>query len=198
MKALASLIWEHQQIARLVSALEGYAQRLKEELPVDARDLAVFATVFTELADDIHHEKEESVLLPLLSRHGFDWNTGVLSTVREEHQHERYLTDVLCHLGARSTDWSNEDRRHIAATACALVAFQRQHHHRENTELFPEVIARLSDRALAQLEAELEKFDEGVLERRAQLVDAVTELIERYPPASPAPREPVTLARANV
>lgn len=198
MKALASLIREHQLIARLVGALEGYALRLKEERPVEASDLAAFATVFTELADDIHHEKEESVLLPFLSRHGFDWNTGVLSTVREEHQHERYLTDVLCHLGERPTNWNNEDRRHVAATASALVDFQRRHHHLENTELFPEVITRLSEQGLAQLEAELEKFDEGVVQQRARLLDIASELIERYPPAFTADREPGTLARANV
>jgi hemerythrin-like domain-containing protein len=198
MKALASLIGEHHLIARLVGALETYTQRLKEELPVDSKDLTAFATVFTELADDIHHEKEESILLPLLSRHGFDWNAGVLAAVRTEHQQERYLIDVLSHVGERPTAWSNEDRRHIAATATALVDFQRHHHHLENTELFPEVAARLGDGALAQLQAELEAFDRGAVQQltRARLEAIAGDLIERYPPASTSAQRLSPLASA--
>lgn len=194
MKALASLIGDHQIISRLVNALEVYAQRLKQELPVDARDLAGFAKVFSELADDIHHEKEESILLPLLSRHGFDWSSGVLSLVREEHQQERYLIEVLCHAGQRPMSWNNEDRRHIVATVSALVEFQRNHHQRENTQLFPEVIARLSEAALAQLQAELERFDADpeVQVSRAALVDLAEQLSERYAGDPLSAREPIS------
>ncbi len=188
MKALESLIREHQIISRLVAALEVYANRLKTEAAVDARDLSGFARAFAEIGDYIHHEKEEHILLPLLARHGFSWNSGVLPAVRREHRQERYLIEVLGQAGERPDAWSKEDRRHIAATATALVEFQRSHHELENTKLFPEVALRLNAETLDQLQTELEKFDEEIhhRERRATALELANDLIERYAPELPS------------
>src|SRR5688572_9186331 len=113
MTALSSLIREHQIISRLVEGLAVYANCIKLEWDFDPEDLAHFARVFREFTDQIHHEKEESILLPLLSRNGFRWEYGVLSEVRRDHRHERYLIDVLYQIGTRAGAWSNEDRRKI-------------------------------------------------------------------------------------
>jgi hemerythrin-like domain-containing protein len=158
---------------------------------VDARDLSGFAQAFSDFAEHIHHEKEESILLPLLVHHGFEWESGVLADVRGEHRHEQYLVDVLSQVGERAGSWSNEDRRQISAAAMALVEFQRNHHHRENNELFPEVLVRLSVDALRQLQTQLEKFDEDPHHQkfRAAALGVAWELIERYPAeSSPAPQ----------
>ncbi len=184
MNALESLIREHQLIARLAAALEAYARRLGQGTLVDAGDLALFARGFTEFADDIHHDKEENVLLPLLSREGFDWNTGVLAAVNQDHRQERYLIEVLAQLGERPGSWSPEDCRHVVAAATALCDFQRHHHQRENGELFPEVGRRLSGRALDELAAALAAFDADPQhrERRAAAVAVAEQLIARYAP----------------
>ena len=67
MKAIKSLIAEHQIIDRVSAALDGYAERLQQGKPVEEADLARFAQVFTDFAECIHHEKEENILLPMLS-----------------------------------------------------------------------------------------------------------------------------------
>jgi hemerythrin-like domain-containing protein len=182
MNALTSLIREHQVISRLIDALQVYARRLRLEQNAIPADLAHFARVFREYADEIHHEKEEGILLPILGRNGFHWDQGVLPEVRRDHRQERYLIEVLQQAGARQDAWSNEDKRSIVATALALVEFQREHLELENTRLFSEVPKRLAQPALAQLAHELAGFDAYVQEsgRYAHLLELIDDLIARY------------------
>jgi hemerythrin-like domain-containing protein len=159
MQPLVSLIREHRFITRLVTALESYSRRVKQGLDADPADLAAFAKAFSQFADELHHEKEESVLLPFLARHGFDWNGAPLPLLRAEHRHERDLLAVLSQAGQRLTHWSDEERRHVAAIAEALCDLQRKHHRTENELLFAEVEVRLDSDAALQLQSELEAFD---------------------------------------
>lgn len=182
MRALASLISEHQLIARVVTALEVFVDGIDGKASSNADDLARFVDVFTELGDRIHHEKEENILLPLLSRHGFDWNTGLLPEVRRQHRQERYLVEVLAQASQCASVWGREDRRHIAASARALIAFQRDHHRMENEKLFPEIALRLDSAAKGELQAALERFDQEPPHEQVRCAAAnlASELTERY------------------
>jgi hemerythrin-like domain-containing protein len=146
MKAVESLILEHQLIARLADALETYAQQTGEGRPPDAAHLRLFAAAFTDFAECIHHEKEESILLPMLVRHGVRWDTGALPCVRRDHRQETYLIEVLRQAGERAVSWHAEERRHIAAAAQALVDSQRHHHALETSALFPLLATHLQAR----------------------------------------------------
>jgi len=183
MKAVESLIGEHQLIARLADALELYARQTKQGRPTDATHLALFAAAFSDFAECIHHEKEENILLPMLSRHGVRWDDGALPAVRREHRQETYLIDVLRQAGERAACWSNEDRRQIVAAAQALVDFQRNHHALESRELFPLVVARLRPQDLDELQQALEKFDREHEPRRLAALERIGALIARYAPA---------------
>lgn len=182
MEAIKSLIVEHQQIGRLVDALEVYARRTKLGQADEAPYLAEFAAVFIELGECLHHEKEEGILLPTLSRHGVRWDEGALPAVRREHRQEAYLVDVLRQAGERAASWSNEDRRHIAAAAQALVEFQRSHHALESTLLFPLVEQRLSAEERAALQGALERFDLAHAEQREAAFQRLQALVTRYAP----------------
>jgi hemerythrin-like domain-containing protein len=184
MKAIESLIVEHQHIGRLADALEVYARRTKLGASEEASYLSEFAAVFTELGECIHHEKEESILLPVLAHHGVSWDAGALPAVRREHRQEAYLIDVLRQAGERAPSWNDEDRRHIAAAAQALVEFQRNHHALETVQLFP-LVARLTTEELATLQASLEKFDLAHAEHRDEALQRIETLVARYaPPAA--------------
>lgn len=180
MKAIASLISEHQLIGRLIDGLEVYAQRIKLRQKEEAPYLAEFAAVFTELGECIHHEKEEGILLPALARHGVSWDDGALPAVRREHRQEAYLIDVLRQAGERAACWNNEDCRHIAAAAQALVEFQRSHHALETKHLFPLVEQRLNAEQLSALHGALERFDRAHLERRERALQRLDALVARY------------------
>jgi hemerythrin-like domain-containing protein len=180
MKTVESLIREHQVIGRLADALEAYGLQTKQGRPPDAADLGRFAAAFTDFAERIHHEKEENILLPALARHGVHWDDGALAAVRRDHRQESYLIDVLRQAGERAGSWNHEDRRHIAASAQALVDFQRQHHALESAELFPLLNIRLDATALAQLQSALEKFDREHEALRAGALAGAERLIGRY------------------
>ncbi|MET0412298.1 MAG: hemerythrin domain-containing protein [Polyangiaceae bacterium] len=182
MVALHSLIQEHKVIGQLIDALQEYVRRLRREDNADPTDLARFARAFREFADEIHHEKEEGILLPILARNGFHWDTGVLPEVRRDHRQERYLIEVLQHVAARAGSWTNDDRRSIIATALALIQFQREHMELENTRLFAEVPRRLPPESLARLEAELDDFDNYVRQcgRYVELDAVIAALLAHY------------------
>lgn len=184
MQELASLIREHQFIARLAAALEGYSRRVRDGLDAAPADLRAFATAFTQFADELHHEKEERILLPFLARHGFDWNGPPLRLVRAEHRHERDLLEVLSQAGERLKEWSNEERRHVSAIAGALCDLQRKHHRTENELLFADASSRLDAEAMRQLQAELDAFDAhpSHAERLAASLELGEALIARYAP----------------
>ncbi len=188
---LSSLIREHQVISRLVEGLVGYAECLEQPgaAGADPSDLGCFARFFREFADELHHDKEENVLIPLLTRHGFTWEEGVLANVRRDHEHERYLIDVLCQASERHSAWNEEDRRSIAATATALANFQRGHLTLENEGLFPDVTRRLAGDALEQLHDELVKFDSLPRHRdaRPELLGVAERLVQRYATRLAAP-----------
>lgn len=185
--ALASLMREHQLLSTLSDSLACYARRLFEthEASSERADLAAFTQVFSGFADELHHEKEEEILQPVLSRHGLHWQDGLLADVRMEHERERYLIEVLGQAAECELAWTTEDRRSVAATALALVTFQREHMDKENFELFPEVGRRLSDTALGELRSCLERFDRVPrrVAQRAELLRIADQLVSRYPAA---------------
>jgi hemerythrin-like domain-containing protein len=182
MKPLSSLIREHHFIGKLVDALEAYADRVQRGEDAELVDVSRFAAAFTQFADELHHEKEERVLLPFLARSGFDWDSPPLSRVRREHRQERYLIEVLTHAGQRLERWTDEERRHVSATAWALCEFQRLHHDTENNDLFGALARQLDDAAKDRLERELEEFDEAPSHRvqRENALELGAELVARY------------------
>jgi hemerythrin-like domain-containing protein len=186
MQALSSLTREHQMISNLIGALQTYANRLREGGRVSIADLPEFAAVFRELVDFRHHEKEEGILLPLLARNGFEWNSGLLAEVSSEHHHLRYLIDVLHQAAAKHEAQeslpSQEDRWQIAGAALAFAELERAHMQKEEDMLFPALQARLSRQALEQLERELTQFDEtaGKDPSSARVWQAAEALVARY------------------
>lgn len=185
--ALASLTREHQLLSTLSDSLACYARRLFEvqEASRERADLAAFTQVLRGFADEQHHEKEEEILQPILSRNGLHWQDGLLADMRMEHERERYLVEVLAQAAECELAWTTEDRRSVAATALALVTFQREHMDKENLELFPEVGRRLSDTALIELRSWLERFDRAPrhVAQGTELLRIADRLVSRYSPA---------------
>jgi hemerythrin-like domain-containing protein len=154
----------------------------EQGLAFERAELQQFARFFKDFADCVHHEKEEAVLLPFLSRHGYPWSQGPLAEVRSAHRQERYLIDVLCHAASCDDAWNPDDRRRIMATVVALAEFQRDHLLMENTLLFPSIMQRASAGELEALRAELAAFDVSVARYMpcSELEQLARGLIERY------------------
>jgi hemerythrin-like domain-containing protein len=126
---------------------------------VSRSELASVVDYLTLFGDLRHHDKEESLLVPVLIQHGFDWYEGPLAQMRRDHRQERYLVRVLSDLANQERHWSNEDRRHLLGVGREFIAFMRGHMARENAEILGPARERLPSEAKAHLSAEFRRFD---------------------------------------
>jgi hemerythrin-like domain-containing protein len=135
-------------------------------LEVDAGDyrgeLVRLIGFFREFADLLHHEKEESVLLPALVDAGLRWDDGVIAEVRKDHELERQMLQSLRHCALQSTPWSLMDRQRIVDVGRRYVAFMRHHISLENERLRPLIATSLDDKAVQQLNEHLDRFDSRI------------------------------------
>jgi hemerythrin-like domain-containing protein len=180
MHALSSLQQDHRLLLELTDALEAFARALPHAVTVPLADLEAFAYVFRELADNLHYEKEEHVLMPFLARHGYDWNGELLAKVREDHNQNRYLIDVLYQAAQRTDGFSRDDHRRLASTATALAHLQRGLLQLQDIELFPVVTSSIDAAALAELQAKLSDFDHHGGRRAHGLKQLIGTLSSRY------------------
>jgi hemerythrin-like domain-containing protein len=160
MPALESLKDEHAIIRRALDALGVYAKRLEEAPSTEVADLGRFAAFFETFAELWHHGKEEEILLPALLGCGFAWDTGPVARVRDEHDHENYLSRVLAQAAAQEGAWSGEDRRHALATIRSFIDFERGHMEREELVLYKAATARLSAQVISDLERRFRELED--------------------------------------
>jgi hemerythrin-like domain-containing protein len=159
MDAFDHLIEEHRLIVRVLGAFENYIALVADGSAPPRSDLERFVGFLCDFVDLGHHDKEETVLIPALVRRGLAWDDDDLSTIRRDHDVERYLFQTLRHAALRDGDWSAEDRRRFSAVARELVQFLRAHAEREERLLFAPGRRRLSDAEVLRLGRELERVD---------------------------------------
>ena len=182
---------EHRLIASVLDAFERYLDRLERSEAIPRRDLEEFVVFFREYLDLSHHDKEETILVPALVRHGFHWDEGPLARMRREHDHERYLMRTLRHAALSEGEWSDAERRHAIAIGREIVAFLRAHAEREERLLFPDAKRRLPEDVAERVAKDFVRLD---AERTGDASPASLEklgraLAERYraPASAPAP-----------
>jgi hemerythrin-like domain-containing protein len=191
MQALESLQRDHRVLSGLSEALDAYVEALETGQQLWRGDLSDIMFGFRVMADYRHFEKEEEVLVPMLVRHGFDYNLEILDGARREHDGLRYLIRVLEEAAQREPSWNLFDRQRIASAARDLVERQWRLSAQQELELFPEVVTRLQPAVLGQLTERLWTFDE-VSARRGFALNAGAlgqSLLARYRPNAPSSRE---------
>ncbi len=183
------LLQEHRIIAALTCTLEVWSIRAEDGDDVDVECAEALVSLLTEFVDEVHHEKEESLLVPQLVA------LGVLPDqdhLRAEHQHERYLVGALRHLIRIAEPDDQLSSRRFATLARELVAFQRAHLESETRSIYG-VLERLDEVRREALKRELQAFDrhkEPVLRawrtRLHRLLDRRGGTLEERPAAEPA------------
>ena len=182
MEALNSLYRDHRTILRVLEALEHFADAIERGGGDQREELARFNTFFRDYVGLNHHDKEESVLMPVLEAHGFHWSDGVLERFREEHEHENYLLRSLQQAAERSSPWSGYERRSLVELLRQIVAFAKNHIKHENVELLLAATKRLPPDVLAQLDSALARFRDEQMgaDNESRLLTLASELAERY------------------
>ena len=189
--ALVSLERDHRLLWGLTEALDAYVRALDGGRPLRRGDLRALASGLRLVADYRHFEKEEEVLVPLLVRHGFDYQLDIFEDGRREHDSLRYLIEMLHQSAERELNWSLDERQRISRVARQLIERQRRLSRRQEDRLFPQVVARLAPRALGQLTEKLCQFDRSSAAREPGLdVAGITRsVVAHYAATLPSARE---------
>ena len=152
-KPTARLQKEHQIIHKVVAAMVGLADRLETGHEIKRETLADVVKFMHGFADQLHEEKEESYLFPLLERKGLSVRSCPMRMLVHEHQLARSLVTRLA---------DNADAYHggDAAATNALVESLRRladlyplHVWREDLLLFPkadDVLSQEDDERLME------------------------------------------------
>jgi uncharacterized alpha-E superfamily protein/hemerythrin-like domain-containing protein len=171
---------EHAEVDAVLGVLEALALDAQGGKAVDRGELRVVVDFLTDCGELGHHEKEESILTPVLVGHGFDWYDGPLSRMRREHRQEHYFIRVLSQLITQSSDWSREDARSFHSVATELCHFLHSHMDHEQHELFGQADRILPQRVKDDLQRAFHELDARQSRQAAAARAAASALVRKY------------------
>jgi uncharacterized alpha-E superfamily protein/hemerythrin-like domain-containing protein len=171
---------EHAYMDRVLRVLGTLAGVAGEGTPIDRTELRTIVTFLADCGELGHHEKEESILTPVLAAHGFDWYDGPLAVMRREHRQEHYFIQVLTHLASQRNEWSRDDARNFVGVAGELIHFLYSHMAHEEHDLFERAARTLPANVQAALCRSFEELDARQGPLAAESRAAMTTLLEKY------------------
>lgn len=137
MEAVEVLMNEHRLIERVIDALVAFAAETSRKSGDEKAELGQFVTFIRELADEVHHGKEEEVLFAAMVEAGFPRGTGPVGVMLSEHAEGRRLVSVLRGLATQAAPWSPAERQLLVEAANGYGALLRNHIHKEDAILYP-------------------------------------------------------------
>jgi uncharacterized alpha-E superfamily protein len=172
---------EHEQVDAALQVLDALVLAADDGQPVDRGELRAIVTYLSDCGEYGHHEKEESILTPVLASHGFDWYDGPLANMRREHRQEHYFIRVLTQLATQSDAWSKDDARSFVAVAREFGRFLYSHMGHEQHDLFAQAARTLPSSVQAELCRAFEELDARQGPLAAESAAALAALVEKYP-----------------
>lgn len=183
MESIQVMMREHEQIQRVLDALDRFASGLQDR-PGDKQDLRDFVSWIREYADARHHAKEEEVLFTAMVRNGFPPEQGPVGMMLLEHHQMRELVAALATLAQQDAPWSPSDLQRLSDAALSYTAQLREHIVKENEMLYPMAEEHLPARVQEQVDSECAAQDRASAEAGtdAALAELSARLVARYAP----------------
>lgn len=183
MEAIETLMTEHRLIERVIDALVAFtgdaSRRTSED---DKPELARFVTFIRELADDVHHGKEEEVLFAAMVEAGFPRQAGPVGVMLAEHAEGRRLVAHLKALAEQQVPWSAADRQLLAEAANGYGQLLRHHIHKEDAILYPMAEQRLAPTTHERVDALCAELDRNQARRVEELHALGEALVKTHAP----------------
>jgi hemerythrin-like domain-containing protein len=137
MTALEMLLDEHRSIEREVDILLDVAADLERRAPVPLDTVEALIDFLQQIADGVHHEKEERFLFPLLAKRGVMPDESIVGPLLLQHEagrfHVREMRQALARL-EQGTPGAAMDFVHSARAYADLL---RAHIQTEDECLYP-------------------------------------------------------------
>ena len=149
---------EHALIEAVTIALDEFAQSSEESGTVNLHELIRFLTFLRGYSGGLHHEREETVLLPTLAIAGFSLESGPLAHIRDQHREEGRLLLDIAKAACAQEPWAPPQILRVATVAHAFADFERTHMAKERELLFPFARKELAMHAKA-LASAIDRFE---------------------------------------
>lgn len=137
MTALDILLEEHRAIERELDVLLDIAAEFERRGPVPLDSVDAVLDFLQQVADGVHHKKEEQELFPLLSERGLAPDPGIIPSLLAQHEagrsHVGRMREALYRLSRGDRTGATE----FATTARNYAAMLQAHIEKEDRTLYP-------------------------------------------------------------
>jgi hemerythrin-like domain-containing protein len=190
MDAIETLMNEHRLIERVIDALVAFAGETSRKVGDDRAELGRFVTFIRELADQVHHGKEEEVLFAAMVEAGFPRQAGPVGVMLAEHAEGRRLVGLLRALSEQPAPWADAERQLLVEAANGYGGLLRSHIHKEDAILYPMAEQRVPPAAQERVDALCAELDRSQAARIETLHALGEQLVQTHAPhaTSAAPR----------
>jgi hemerythrin-like domain-containing protein len=137
MTALDMLMEEHRAIERELDVLLEVAADLEKHAPVPLDTVEALIDFLQQIADGVHHEKEEQFLFPLLGARGVAPDESIIGPLLLQHESGRYHVREMRQALERLERGAPGAAIEFAHAARAYAELLRAHIQTEDECLYP-------------------------------------------------------------
>lgn len=156
------LLEEHKLVERVITLIEKIQSKLKDEKEVPATVFWKLVDFLRSYADVIHHSKEEDVLFVQMQDHEEELTSEVwdrIGVLIEEHIEGLDLANEM-HKAIREYQRGKpKARKNILEAITRYIEVMKPHFQAEEEDVFPAMVAVLSDEEKTKTKADFERFD---------------------------------------
>jgi hemerythrin-like domain-containing protein len=169
------LMQEHGLLNRVLLIYDTCRMNLADKKGFDKKALLDSAGIIRTFVEDYHEKQEENYLFPRFEK--ANQLTGLVRTLREQHNAGRIITDRISKL-AKTNTFGDSDTATMTGLLEAFSRMYRPHESREDTILFPAFRKIVSKHEYDALGEEFEKNEhrlfgesgfEGMVEKVASI-----------------------------
>ena len=157
--ARLDLVNEHQAIQVALNILERMKEKVETNEEADFSEINELIEFLKEFADKCHHGKEEGFLFPALEKAGIKKEGGPIGVMLTEHEKGRRFIKAM----QMSVNAGQAGSSGFVEAASGYLNLLRVHIMKENTILFPQIEARLSEHEQKELLEAFENHEEKVI-----------------------------------
>ncbi|AEW00352.1 hemerythrin [Niastella koreensis] len=169
------LMQEHGLLNRILLIYDHCRTQLVNKTAFPLTAVASSAAIVRQFVEDYHEKQEENYLFPRFKK--ANQLTDLVTTLLQQHQAGRTLTDKIMHL-SKTSPITEDDSKQLLDALTAFNVMYRPHEAREDTVLFPAFRKIVSSHEYDSLGEEFEKNEQKLFgeDGFAMMVGKVAEI----------------------
>ena len=159
----AALREEHGATMKMLAALQRFIAQAVELKESETKDLEELIEFFEIYVDRCHHQKEEQVVFPALSRTLAVGIDSLIDSLIKDHRAARTIMEQISSTAVTLNSCSEAERCELEERVDLYVELVRKHIRKENSELLPVIEELLSEPERLQMAGEFHAVELATL-----------------------------------